>query len=191
MTTPPGSEPENPPRGQQPGWSAPPPQGYPPQGYQPQGYQPQDDHGQGYQGYRPAPSYSGAPAGAGRPGMVTAAAVIGIVIGGLGVLGVFSLSAYFAFDVFLGMLNLLAMGAAAVLLVGGVQTMQGKFPRLLLLGSYASIGVQVLTLVWAVTSGYGFSMLGLLGFVLPGLIVFLLMQPQSKQYYADQGFGAP
>jgi hypothetical protein len=193
MTNPTGPDPDLPPQGQQPGWGAPPPQGYNPQGYQPHGNQGQPYQGQPYQGqgYQPAPSYSGDPAPAGRPGMVTAAAIIGIVIGALGVLAVFSLGTYFAFDIFLGMLNLLSVGAAVVLLMGGIQAMQGKSPRLLLLGSYASIGVQVLTLIWAVTSGFGFVFLGLLGFVLPGLIVFLLMQPQSKQYYAAQGFGAP
>lgn len=183
MTNPPGSDPDQPQQGQQPGWGSPPP----PPGYNPQGYHPQGDQGHGYQGYEPAPAYSGAPAQAGRPGMVTAAAVIGIVIGGLGILGLFSLGLYFSFDIFLGMLNLLAVAAAVVLLVGGIQAIQGKSPRLLLLGSYASIGVQLLTLIWAVASGYGFVFLGLLGFVLPGLIVFLLMQPQSKQYYAAQG----
>jgi hypothetical protein len=47
--------------------------------------------------------------------------------------------------------------------------------------------VQLLTLIWAVASGYCFVFLGLLGFILPGLIVFMLMQPQSKRYYASRG----
>jgi hypothetical protein len=169
----PGSDPNHPyegaPQGH-PGWGAPPPPA---------------------QGYGPAPSWSGSPAGYGpqRPGQVTAAAVIGIVIGGLGVLGVFSLGLYFAFDTVLGLLSLLSVVAAVVLLVGGIQAIQGKFPRLLLLGSYASIAVQLLTLIWALLSGYGFVLLGLLGFLMPGLIVFFLMQPQAKQYYASRGIG--
>jgi hypothetical protein len=119
--------------------------------------------------------------------MVTAAAIIGIVIGALGVLGLFSLGLYFAFDVVLGLLGLLAVVVAVVMLVGGIQAIQGKSPRLLLLASYASIGVQLLTLIWAAVSGYGFLFLGLLGFILPGLIVFLLLNQQSKQYYASRG----
>jgi hypothetical protein len=119
--------------------------------------------------------------------MVTAAAIIGIVIGALGVLGLFSIGLYFAFDTVLGLLSLLSVVAAVITLIGGIQAIQGKSPRLLLLGSYASVGVQLLTLIWAVASGYGFVFLGLLGFILPGLIVFMLMQPQSKQYYASRG----
>jgi len=159
-----------------------------PQGGAPQGQPGWGTPQQPAPGYNPAPSYVGGPAPTGqRPGMVTAAAIIGIVIGALGVLGLFSIGLYFAFDTVLGLLSLLAVAAAVVNLVGGIQAIQGKSPRLLLLGSYASVGVQLLTLIWAVVSGYGFVFLGLLGFILPGLIVFLLMQPQSKQYYASRG----
>jgi hypothetical protein len=178
MTSPTGPDQNHPqggaPQGQ-PGWSAPPPPGYTPQGYNAPGYQ-------------PAPAYSGGPAATGqRPGMVTAAAVIGIVLGALGLLSLFAIGLVFAFSTVLGLLTLLSIATAVVLLVGGIQTMQGKSPRLLLLGSYASIGIQLLTLIWSVVSGYGFSFTGLLGFILPGLIVFLLMRPEAKQYYASQG----
>lgn len=161
----------------QPGWSAP---QQPAQGY--------GGPGPSYGG--PAPSYGGPPsygAAAERPGMVTAAGIIGIVIGALGVLSLFSIGLYFAFDAVLGILSLLAVVAAVVTLVGGIQVMQNKSPRLLVLGSYASIGVQLLTLIWAVVSGYGFVFLGLLGFLIPGVIVFLLLNPQSKQFYASRG----
>jgi hypothetical protein len=174
----PGSDPNFPqggaPQGQ-PGWSA--PQGPPPGGPQ---------------GYDPAPSYSGAPAGHGgpgaqRPGQVTAAAIIGIVIGALGILSVFGLGLIFAFDAVLGVLSLLSVVAAVVLLVGGIQAIQGKSPQLLLLGSYASIGVQLLTLIWAMVSGWGFLFAGVLGFILPIVIVVLLRQPVAKQHYAARG----
>lgn len=143
-------------------------------------------------GYGPAPTYSGAPAGYGtptaqRPGMVTAAAVIAIVIGALGILGLFAIGAYFAVGAVLGLLNLLSVVAAAVTLAGGIQVIQGKTPRLLILGSYASIAVRLLTLIWALVSGYGFIFLGLIGFILPGIVVGLLMQPASKQYFAARG----
>jgi hypothetical protein len=180
MSSPTGSDPNYPPGGApqgQPGWSAPQPPGY--------GQQPTP-------GYNPAPSYSGAPAGYGapagqRPGMVTAAAIIGIVIGGLGVLGLFAIGLYFAFSAVLGLLSLLAVVAAVVTLVGGIQAIQGKSPRLLLLGSYAAIGVQLLQFIWALVSGYGFIFVGFLGLILPGVIVFMLLNAQSKQYYASRG----
>ncbi|HEY0126767.1 MAG TPA: hypothetical protein VGB58_06495 [Blastococcus sp.] len=163
------------------------PQGGASQG-QPWGAPPPPPPAQGYGA--PAPGWSGSPVGYGagqRPGQVTAAAVIGIVIGALGVLGLFSLGVYFAFDAMLGLLAILSVASAAVLLVGGIQAIQGRSPRLLLLGSFASIAVQLLTLVWAVISGWGFLFFGLLGFILPGLIVFFLQQPRSRQYFAARG----
>ena len=175
----PGSDPNypqgGPPQGQ-PGWGAPQNQ---PQGYgAPQGYN--------------AP---GAPSGYGnavaRPSQVTAAAIIGIVIGGLGslfgLISLFGIGIVFAFDPILGLLALLSIATAVVVLIGGIQALQGKSPRLLLLGSYASIAVQLLYLIWSLISGWGFVFTGLLGFILPAIIVFLLLQPQAKQYYAARG----
>ena len=189
MSTPtPGSDPNYPPQGGapqgQPGWGAP----QQPQGYQPQGYQPQ--------GYQPAPSYSGDPAGYGaptgkRPGTVTAAAVIGIVIGALGTLGgllsLLGIGLVFDFDVILGILALLSFAVAVLMLVAGIQALTGKSPKLLLQASYASIVLQLIYLIWALVSGWGYEFTGLLGFVLPVVIVALLMQPASKQYYAARG----
>jgi hypothetical protein len=177
MSSPTGPEQNHPQGGApegSPGWSAP--------------QQPAPGYGPA-PGYDPAPRYSGAPAGYGgasgqRPAQVTAAAVIGIVIGALGILGVFAIGVYFAFDAVLGLLSLLSAVAAVVLLVGGIQAIQGKSPRLLLLGSYAVIGIELLRLIWGVVSGYGFLYLGAFSLLLPGLIVFMLMQPQSKHYYA-------
>jgi hypothetical protein len=169
----PQGSPPPPPAGQ-PGWGAPPP--------------PQQGYG-GPTGYG-APSGYGAPGGP-RPPQVTTAAVIGIVIGALGslggLLGLFGVGLVFAFDAILGLLTIASLVVAVVVLVGGIQAIQGKSPRLLLLGSYASIGVQLLYLLWSIISGWGFAFLGLLGFVLPALIVFLLMQPQAKQFYASRG----
>jgi hypothetical protein len=172
----PGSDPNYPqggaPQGQ-PGWNA--PQG-PPQGYG-----------------GPAPSYSNAPAGYGapaggqRPGMVTAAGIIGIVWGALGLLfGLLALTLAFAFGPIYGLLVLVSVAVSAALLWAGIQVVQNKSPRLLLLISYVAIGINLLTMIWAMTEGASiFS--GLLGFVLPGIIVFLLLNPQSKQFYASRG----
>jgi hypothetical protein len=167
----PGSDPNYPqgaaPQGQ-PGWGAP--------------QQPAPD-------YSPAPSYSaGPPAAAGqRPGMVTAAGIIGIVWGGLGLLfGLLALTVSFAFGAVFGLLVLISVAVAAALLWAGIQVIQGKSPRLLLLISYVAIGINLLTMIWAATQGASiFS--GLLGFILPGVIVFLLLNQQSKQYYASRG----
>jgi hypothetical protein len=189
MSTPtPGSDPNYPqgsaPQGQ-PGWNA--PQGPPPQGYgnAPQGY---GNAPQGYGG--PAPAYSGGPNdGPGqRPGMVTAAGIIGIVWGALGLLfGLLGLAVAFSLlGGIYGLLVLISVVVSGALLWAGIQVMQGKSPRLLLLISYVAIGINLLTMIWAATQGGSF-FTGLLGFVVPGIVVFLLLNPQSKQYYASRG----
>lgn len=187
MSTPtPGSDPNYPqgstPQGQ-PGWNA--PQGPPPQGY---GAPQQGYGGQGYGG--PAPAYSGGPdAGTGqKPGMVTAAGIIGIVWGALGLLfGLLGLAVAFSLlgGVY-GLLVLLSVVVSGALLWAGIQVVQGKSPRLLLLISYVAIGINLLTMIWAATQGGSF-FTGLLGFIVPGIVVFLLLNPQSKQYYASRG----
>jgi hypothetical protein len=160
----------------------------------PQGAAPQGQPGWGVPqqpapGYNPAPSYSaGPPASAGqRPGMVTAAGVIGIVWGGLGLLfGLLALTILFAFGAILGLLALVGVAVSAALLWAGIQVIQGKSPRLLLLISYVSIALNVLIVIFEIAQGATiFS--GLLGFVLPGVIVFLLLNQQSKQYYNARG----
>jgi hypothetical protein len=180
MTSPTGPDQNYPqggaPQGGQPGFNTPPP----PPGYDPQGYN--------APGYSPAPAYGGPPATGQRPGMVTAAGIIGIVWGGLGLLlGLLALTVAFTLlGALYGLLVLLSVAAAAALLWGGIQVMQGKSPRLLLLLSYVAIGINLLTMIWAATQGQSiFS--GLLGFIIPGVIVFLLLNPQSKQYYAARG----
>jgi hypothetical protein len=185
-----GSDPNypqgNPPQGQ-PGWSAPqgPPQGYgaAPQGYgaAPQGY------GAAPQGYGAAPHADDAGTGQ-RPGMVTAAGIIGIVWGALGLLfGLLGLTVAFSLlGAVYGLLLLISVVVSGALLWAGIQVMQGKSPRLLLLISYVAIGINLLTMVWSATQGASiFS--GLLGFVLPGIVVALLLNQQSKQYYASRG----
>ena len=161
--------------------TAPHPQGY---GSAPQGY---GSAPQGYGG--PAPAYSGAPDGGGqRPGMVTAAGIIGIVWGALGLLfGLLGLTVAFTLlGAVYGLLLLISVAVSGALLWAGIQVMQGKSPRLLLLISYVAIGINLLTMIWAATQGasiFG----GLLGFILPGIVVALLLNAQSKQYYASRG----
>ena len=177
----------------QPGWGPPP--GQPPgqghgQGYE-QGYGQPQGYEQGYgQGYGPPQNYGQEPGGK-RPGQVTAAAVIGIVIGALGTLGglltLLAIGQLFAVDALLGILGLLSFAAAVVLLIGGINVLRGRDPKLLLLGSYASIALQLLYLLWALIREQGFIFTGLLGFLLPILILVLLRSAQSRQYFAARG----
>ena len=167
------------PQGGQPGWN--PPQQQPPAGYGASGYGPS--------GYNPAPSYAAGPPATGqRPGMVTAAGIIAIVWGALGLLlGLLALTVAFTLlGAVYGLLVLISVAVAGVLLWAGIQVQQGKSPRLLLLICYISIGINLLSLIWAASQGASiFS--GLLGFIIPGVIVALLLNPQSKQYYASRG----
>jgi hypothetical protein len=170
-----------------------PDQNYPPQGGAPQGQPGWNAPQQPTPGYNPAPQYSAAPAGYGapaaaqRPGMVTAAGIIGIVWGALGLLfGLLALALLFALSAVLGLLALISVAVAAVLLWAGIQVIQGKSPRLLLLISYVAIGINLLTMIFEITQGASiFS--NLLGFIIPGVIVFLLLNAQTKQYYQSQG----
>jgi hypothetical protein len=160
---------------------------------------PQPGYGQPQPGYQPAPSYSAAPQGYGaaadkRPGQVSAAAIIGIVWGGLGtlfgLLALFALSiifSYGAFGALLGIFVILGLAVSVALLVAGIQALQGKSPKLLLYLSYASVAIQLLALIFSLSSGYGFSFGSLLGFVVPAVIIGLLWQPVAKQYYAARG----
>jgi hypothetical protein len=144
-------------------------------------------------GYDPAPSYSGAPAGYGgqtgqRPGMVTAAAIVAIVWGGLGTLfGLLIMSVAFSVFAVLGLLVLLAVVLSVGLLVGGIFVLQGKSPKLLLYLCYAAIVINLIELIIALTQSGGSAFSGILGFIVPGVIVALLLQQQSKQYYASKG----
>ena len=196
MSTPTGNDPNYPqggaPQGQ-PGWGAPetPAQGYntPSQDY--------NAPAQGYnapsQDYSPAPSYSGAPAGYGaatgqRPGMVTAAAVVAIVWGGLGTLfGLLAMAVAFSLFPVLGLFVLLAVLVSVALLVGGIFVLQGKSPKLLLYICYAAIVINLLELIFSIVKSGGSVFSGLLGFIIPGVIIALLWQPQSKQWFAARG----
>jgi hypothetical protein len=195
MSSPPsGSDPnfgqEGSPSGQ-PGWG--PPQGRsgwgPPQGQSgwgpPQGQPP---------GYGPAPSYSGPPAGYGgpeagrRPGAVTAAGVVGIVWGALALLvGLLALGVAFAVSGLFGLILLVTVVVGVGLLVGGIFVVTGRSPRILLYLSYAAIAINVIELIIALAQNSGSSTSGIVGFILPGVIVGLLLQQRSKQYYAARG----
>jgi len=119
--------------------------------------------------------------------MVTAAGIIGIVWGALGLLfGLLALAVVFAIGAFLGLLVLVSVVLSAALLWAGIQVIQNKSPRLLLLISYVAIAINILTMIIGIAQGASiFSYL--LGFVIPGVIVFLLLNPQSKQYYTARG----
>ena len=87
----------------------------------------------------------------------------------------------------LGLIVLLSTALSIGLLVGGIQTLQGKSPRLLLVISYVAIAINVLSLLMSLISDGASAANGVLGFVLPVVVVALLRQPQARQWYASRG----
>lgn len=144
-------------------------------------------------GYHPTPSYGDAPSGYGaprapRPGMVTGAAVVAIVWGGLGTLfGLLALAVAFSLFPVLGLFVLLAVAVAVALLVGGIFVLQGRSPKLLLYICYAAIVINLIELIISLARNGGSAFSGVLGFVIPGVIIGLLRHPQSKQWFAERG----
>jgi hypothetical protein len=162
-----------------------------PQGGAPQGFggAPQNPSG----GYQPASQYSGAPAGYGapggqRPGTVTGAAIVAIVWGGLGALfGLIALGIAFALSAILGLIILLSAALSVVLLVAGIFVLQGKNPKLLVIICWVAIGINVLSLIINLAQNGSNAFSGILGFIIPGVVLALMLQPQSKQYFAARG----
>jgi hypothetical protein len=170
-----------------PGYGQPDPgYGQPDQGYGPPAPaygEPAPGYGQGApQGYGQSSSYPNAPAGFGeaptrRPGQVTAAAIIGIVVGGLGLLGsLLTIGAYFQFAALLGLLSLVSLAVSVGLLAGGIQVLRGGAPNVLLYAAYGSIAITLVVIIYVIASGYGFSAASLVDLLIPGLIVFFIRQ---------------
>lgn len=154
------------------------PTGYGQPGDQPTGYgQPS-----GY-GAPPPPSFGGGVAQK-RPGMVTAAAVLAFVSGGLGLLGgllSFSIIGDFGVPGFLVVLVLIGLVLSAALIFGGVQALQGKSFVILLVVSGISILINLISMITY------FQASSLLSFVFPILIIAFLMNPQSKAWIKARG----
>jgi hypothetical protein len=184
--------------------------GYGQPGYgQPGGYgqypsQPQ--YATGYPGY-------GQPVKAGRPGMVTAAAVLAFVWGGLGIL--WSIIALFAGSVlsaassavcdsnsvyydsdtrdacnavsgvgtFLVVITIGLIVVAALLIAGGVTAINGKNGQILVI---ACALYAVLAIVGLIVSG-AFGVSYLLGIVVPVLIVVFMLNSGSRNWFRSVG----
>ncbi len=141
-------------------------------------------HGQpsGYPSAPPPGAYGGAPTN--RPGMVTAAAILAFVSGGLGILGsllAFSVIGSFGVPGIYVLFVIIGLVLSAAMIFGGVQAMQGKSFVILLVVAAASI---VLNLISMITY---FSITSLLSFVIPVLIIVFLMNPQSRAWITARG----
>ena len=160
MSSPTGPDPNYPPPGGapqgQPGWNA------PPQGY--------GQQGPGQQGYSPAPSYAGGPAPTGqRPGMVTAAGIIGIVWGALG---------------------LLALAWTIVMIMGSIRALSGRSRVLLIVGGSIAVFFTGLSFFGSLgddgtTAGGVIFSLVLFGSAI-AIVVLLSMKPAAQFFAAHR-----
>ncbi len=142
--------------------------------------------GYGAQGGYPSapPTGYGAAAPQNRPGMVTAAAVLAFVSGGLGLLGnllAFSLIGSFGVPGFLVVLAVVGLLLSIGLIYGGLLTLQGKSFVILLVLAGAAILLNLISMITY------FQVTSLLSFVIPVLIIIFLMNPQSKAWIKSRG----
>lgn len=138
-----------------------------------------------------APLAPGGPGAGGRPPQVTSASVIGIVIGALStLLNVVGIAAAGSLGVELSgfgiLLTLVGIAVSVALLVGGVQTLRGGQPALLVYAAFGVIAIWLLTLVINLVLGNGFTAAGLLGLVGAVAIVMLVRQPPAQQWFASR-----
>ncbi|MGY1694137.1 MULTISPECIES: hypothetical protein [unclassified Geodermatophilus] len=180
-----------PPGSAAPPYAAPPPPAYgPPAPYgPPPGYAPA--HGQGpgyapYPGYGPPPGYGWGvppawPAGPGRPGVATAAGVLGIVAGSLSGLVALVLTAAVLSgdDDAVSIVLVLGLPCGAALVTGGIRLLTRHSPAPLFVSALAAVAVLFLALaVGAGTLGAD----GLVGFT--AFLVFALPLPVLTAVFA-------
>ena len=150
------------------------------------GYNQPEQPGYGQQGgYSSAPPAGhGAPATQRTPSQVTTAAVLGFV-GAL-----FTLLATFGFFVLSGisgvfvLFAILYLAITVGLIAGGIMALTGKNGQILLITAVVAAALQVLGIIFVLAQGQSFQVTSLIGLLLTGGIIFLLLQPQSKQFFA-------
>jgi hypothetical protein len=86
-----------------------------------------------------------------------------------------------------GLIALLALAFYIAMLVGGISVLRGRSPKLLLYVSYVAIALGLIGLIVSAVASGGSVTSGILGIVVSGVIVALLLQQPSKQYYAARG----
>lgn len=191
----------------------PPPGQYDQSGYQQPGYPPAPQYAApqyGAPAYPTGPAGYGAPVGTVRPGMVTAAAVLAFIWGGLGILfGLIGLafgsilssasnavcnSSSLDVDTasacntvsgagtFLIIVTIGTIIVAGLMIWGGVVALNGKNGQILVIACAVYAALALLSIF---ASSFGFT--SLLGFVIPVLIVVFLLNSQSKTWFKARG----
>lgn len=137
-------------------------------------------------GYPSAPPPGYGPVNTKAPSQVVTAAVLGFVAALFTLLATFG---FFALSTLSGIFVLFALLYLAItvgLIAGGVMALTGKNGQILLITAAVATALQLLGIIIALAQGADFQVISLLGLLMTGGIVFLLMQPQAKQYFASR-----
>ena len=173
------SQPPGPAPYAQPGAAAGQPYGSPP----PYGTQQPYGSPQPYGQMPPAPAGFGTDT-AKRPGTVTAAAVLAFVIGGIYVIG--GLIAVFGgaaagLSGFFTLIAVVLLAVGGLLIWGGIATLNGKDARILTIAIGVGIVLNLISLLG------NFEGRSLAGFVIPGLILYFLLNAAAKAWFDRVG----
>lgn len=162
------------------------PGSYPPPGQVPYGNYPPQQFG----GPAPFPGPSQYPSpNIARPGMVTAAAVLAFVVGGLTILGglLTLLAGGIAASVYTGLggiiivLAILFLAVGALYIFAGLKALQGKNAKILVIVAGISVVLQLVSML------SDFTPTSLIGLAISAGIIALLLQEQSKAWFRAQG----
>ncbi len=142
------------------------PPAYGPPAYGPPGYGPPPGYGWGLP--LAPPTW---PAGPGRPGVATAAGVLGIVTGGLSLLVslVLTVAVLSGEDDAVSVVLMLGLPCGAVLIAGGVRLLNRHSPTLVVAASLASVVVLFLALAVGAGTADGSDVIGLTVFLVLAL----------------------
>ena len=153
---------------------------------QPQYGQPQPNQPQyGQQGGYPAgPPPGSGPVRPGTPPQVMTAAILGFVTALLTLLATFGFFTLSSLSAIFVLFAILYLAITAGLIAGGVMALTGKTGQILLITAAVATVLQILGIIFSLAQDQGFSALSLIGLLLTGGIVFLLLQPQAKQFFA-------
>lgn len=151
----------------------------------------QSEHGQPAQsGYGQPGGYPSAPQAApggprsGTPSQVITAAVLGFVAALFTLLATFGLFALSGLSGIFALFAILYLAITVGLIAGGVMALMGKTGQILFITAAVATGLQLLGIILVLIQDGSFQALSLIGLLLTGGIVFLLLQPQAKQYFA-------
>jgi len=163
------------------------PGSYPPPGQDPYAQYPPPQQFGGQSPY-PGPNQYPSP-NAARPGMVTAAAVLAFIVGGLQLLGglLLLLAGGIAADISgaLGgifiVIAILLLAVGALYIFAGIKALQGKNAKILVIVAGVAVVLQVISML------SDFTPTSLIGLAISVGIIALLLQEQSKAWFRAQG----